>query len=271
MSPFIRLCNIWIMGLVLSSWPHDLAFAQQKSALPEVPGFDLVNVPAGRYHLTILVPNSLGVNYHSKAVRISRAFEISRHEVTIDQWNVCHTDGACDKAAKRRPYQTGDHPVTRVSWLDAMTYTRWLSAKTGDSYRLPTEEEWAYVAFAGEDFTRARIDELIANRKMEQTASMTRFRKTRVAATQAANKWNVAGMTGPVWEWTLTCWFPSDEENRKPRSIAQLGDPELCANRIVQGDERAHVPFFVDKVYSGGCGTGNPVDHIGFRVVREAG
>jgi len=98
---------------------------------------------------------------------------------------------------------------------------------------------------------------------------MSRFRRTLPIGMSGVNKWGIADMAGPVWEWTMTCWFSSDEENKRPWSITELCNPDLCPNRVVQGDERAHVPFFVDKVYTGGCGTGAPVDHIGFRVVRQ--
>ncbi len=33
-------------------------------------------------------------------------------------------------------------PVTGVSWNDAVAYCEWLSARTGHSFRLPTEAEW---------------------------------------------------------------------------------------------------------------------------------
>lgn len=241
--------------------------------LPEVslPGLEMADVASGDYHLTILVPDSFGRKYHSKPVSIRRHFQISRHEITIAQWNKCFEDNGCPNPAKQRPYQTDGHPVTRISWYDAVLFTRWLSQKTGSNYRLPTEEEWAYVAFAGQDFTKKTIDDLIDNRRMVQTASMSRFRKTQPIGKNGQNAWNISDMTGSVWEWTLTCWFSSDEENRRPWTIAQLSNPDLCPNRVVQGDERAHVPFFVDKVYTGGCGTGSPVDHIGFRVVRDFG
>lgn len=234
-----------------------------------LPGMEVSDIQAGAYTLTILVPNSLGRKYYTKSVQIDRPFQISRHEVTIDQWNKCHAAGGCRRKAFQRPYQTGDHPVTRVSWFEAYTFTKWLSSETGETYRLPTEEEWAYVAFSGKDFSRAVIDGLIENRKLIQTASMSRFRKTLPIGSSGTNSWGITDMTGPVWEWTMTCWFSSDEENKRPRTIEQLSNPELCPNRIVQGDERAHVPFFVDKVYTGGCGTGAPVDHIGFRIVRQ--
>lgn len=263
----VYLYSAGVAGLtalaIAATWP---LVEVKPNATDLLPSLEMVSVDAGSYDLTIAVPGAFGVDYLSRHATIGRDFEISRHEITIAQWNRCFQAGACQKPAKHKSYETGDHPVTNVNWLDAIQFTRWLSATTGEDYRLPTEEEWAYIAFSGANVTQAMLEDWSFERSITTTIGTERLRK---AGGFGETDWGVADMKGNVWEWTMTCWFNSDIENKQQRSIDELKDPELCANRVVQGIERGHVPFFVGETYSGGCSTGRPIDNIGFRVVRE--
>ena len=121
-------------------------------------------------------------------VRITRAFWLGQHEITVAQFrrfveasghvpesiadgtggygfNPAYDpatsargdafEGRSPRYSWREPgfAQGGDHPVVNVTWNDAVAMARWLSVREGVTYRLPTEAEWEYAARAG---TRTR-------------------------------------------------------------------------------------------------------------------
>ena len=77
------------------------------------------------------------------------AFAIGRFPVTVAEY-ACFVEDA--RAGQRQPQQWAnqmqklDHPVTSVSWDDAVAYAAWLARQTGQPWRLPTEAEWEKAA-----------------------------------------------------------------------------------------------------------------------------
>src|SRR5262249_55998633 len=91
------------------------------------------------------------------AAAITRPFYLGKYEVTKGQFArfVQATDYQTDaeRAGGANMWRdfgaTDQHPVTCVSWNDAVAFCKWLSKKEGKTYRLPTEAQWEYACRGG--------------------------------------------------------------------------------------------------------------------------
>ena len=79
------------------------------------------------------------------SVRFERPLAIMKHQVSAADYQRCVDEAAC-RALERGVAVAADRPAVQVSWHDADAYAGWLSRKTGEHYRLPTDEEWAFAA-----------------------------------------------------------------------------------------------------------------------------
>ncbi len=93
-------------------------------------------------------PLALAQERPQRLVSITRPFAVGIYEVTMGQWDACVEAGGCSNRPSDNGWGRGDRPVIMVSWNDAQEYVAWLSAKTGETYRLPSESEWEYFARA---------------------------------------------------------------------------------------------------------------------------
>jgi formylglycine-generating enzyme required for sulfatase activity len=198
---------------------------------------------------------------------------IMKSQVTEAAFEECVRDGAC-RALARQSMARLDVPVSGVSWEDATAYARWLSSRTGQVWRLPTDEEWVFVAGSRvrDDTTETVSDDFsqrwLAKYERESTRDRTGDRRTRKVGSFGANEHGLLDVAGNVWEWTDSCFVRQalDVANRP------TGEPTTnCGVRVVEGAHRTYATSFLRDARAGGCSVGTPPDNLGFRLVRDEG
>ena len=94
-----------------------------------------------------------------------------------------------------------NHPVSGVTWYEALAYCQWLSEKTGRSYSLPNEALWEKACRGGNTFLYPWGNELDSSRSNSGCAALAG-----VDAYPAQNEFGCFDMVGNVRQWTVTLW-----------------------------------------------------------------
>lgn len=248
-----------------------------------------------------------------REVRIDRPFALGVHEVTVAQFAAfvaatgyavaagCRTLAASSSAEAasprgwafdptrhwRAPGLSGDvqpdHPVVCVGRVDALAYVAWLSARTGERYRLPTESEWEYAARAGSAGRFPWGGEAaqgcgVANLYDRSGRARHDFgweiadcddghAELAPVGSLAANAFGLHDLIGNVWEWTADCYRETYDDAPIDGS-AVTGDPD-CARWSVRGGSWMTRPSRNRVTFRGRDPNDARYAYFGFRVARE--
>lgn len=201
------------------------------------------------------------------AVTIEKPFAIGKFEVTFAEWQACARDGGC--AGNQAPADGGwgreRRPVVNVSWHDARQYTDWLSHKTGQRYRLPSEAEWERAARAG---SKTRWSFGSDERRLREFAwyEANASRKTQPVGGKAANAFGLHDMHGNVWEWVENC---RDEFRTRAASEGEPPTTERHTDcRFRGGSWNGRAVHTRSAQYDEAEPT-NRSNDIGFRIARD--
>ena len=226
---------------------------------------EMVVVPAGSYRM--------GAPSHEERregdegpvheVRIAKSFAVGVYEVTFSEWEACVAGGGCGGHRPHdRGWGRGNRPVIDVSWADAQAYVRWLSRRTGETYRLLSEAEWEYVARAGTT-TPFHFGSTISTEQANYDGNFSygsgrkgRYREKTVPVGRfAANRFGLHDVHGNVWEWVQDCWNASYQGAPRDGSAWERGD---CSKRVLRGGSWLDEPWFLRSANRDWLSSGSP-------------
>ncbi|HYV34694.1 MAG TPA: formylglycine-generating enzyme family protein [Gemmataceae bacterium] len=281
--------------------------ANYTEKIPETDvSFDMVAIPGGTFMMGS--PKGEAGRQDDEGpqhpVKI-RPFWMGKMEVSWDEYDLYWRKNAAkkeepktaaDKAADAvtrptPPYadETFGHgregnPVLCISIHAAMEYCRWLSAKTGKLYRLPTEAEWEWACRAGTTTAfsfgddSAKLDEFgWFDKNSDEVAHKIGKKK--------ANAWGLFDMHGNVAEWCIDHYdkdyygtLPLDKPSLSPfkapsekrysyvaRGGSWVDPPAMCRSAARRGSSKDWLKRDPQQPQSIWWMT--DADFVGFRVV----
>ncbi len=183
-------------------------------------GYEMVPIPAGEFTMGAPESDKQAAPDEKPERRVKvDAFWMQAHEVTWDEYRLFMfqtqtgrtptKDALVDAVAgPTRPYVEmsfgmgiNGFPAISMTQHAANKYAQWLSARTGEFYRLPTEAEWEYACRAGSTGTPADLG------KAAWFADNSNS-KYQLVAKKEPNAWGLYDMLGNVMEWTLDQYGP---------------------------------------------------------------
>jgi formylglycine-generating enzyme required for sulfatase activity len=156
-------------------------------------------------------------------------------------------------------------PVVGVCWFEARAYCAWLSAQTGETFRLPTEAEWEAAARGvhcrryafGDDFDAARCN--IFETHIRRTTPIGVFHG-------GGTPEGLMDMTGNTWDWTSSLYtpYPYDAADGREAPSPPGG------RRVVRGGAWSRGKVGARASFRGGDAPDYRSDLLGLRVVRSS-
>ncbi|MET0267495.1 MAG: SUMF1/EgtB/PvdO family nonheme iron enzyme [Duganella sp.] len=212
-------------------------------------------------------------------VGIEQPFALGRFPVTVGQWRLFARATGWESQSDvdwRAPgfAQNDQHPVVGVSWYDVQRYLQWLSEKTGQTYRLPSEAEWEYACRAGTK-TAFSTGDTISTEQANYDGNYVYNGGPRGAFRQgtskvdefAPNPWGLFDMHGNVWEWTQD--VVHDDYQGAPVDGSAWQDGGDQARRILRGGSWLYNPRYLRSAVRNGYSALLANDIVGFRVARK--
>ncbi|SIQ33257.1 formylglycine-generating enzyme family protein [Maribacter ulvicola] len=174
-------------------------------------------------------------------------------------------------------------PVANVTQYAASQFCKWLSAKTGHFYRLPTEAEWEYSARAGTTTAYSFGDDpsQLKDYAWYYENSDNSYHKVGL---KQPNPWGLYDMHGNVAEWTIDHYLPEIYESRKKKTTSPVEFTHSTYPRSVRGGSYDDDPEYLrsaarlgsnenwkmrDPQFPKSKWWNTDAPFVGFRIVRD--
>jgi formylglycine-generating enzyme required for sulfatase activity len=205
-----------------------------KPYVEPIPGtelkFEMLPIPAGTFMIGSPAGEEKRSDDEGPQVKVEIApFWMAKHEVTWDEYDEfafqmdlkrkkregvdpakqSDTEKAGDAVTRPTPPYADEtfgmgrkgQPVICITHHSAMEYCRWLAAKTGKAYRLPTEAEWEYACRAGTKTKYSFGDD--PTKLGDYAWYVDNSEKPQPIGKKKPNPWGLHDMHGNVSEWCL--------------------------------------------------------------------
>jgi len=150
-------------------------------------------------------------------------------------------------------------PATHVSWFAAKAYCEC------QGKRLPTVDEWEYVAMADETTKDARI-KASYNEQILAWYEAPRTNENVIGQTPK-NVWGVYDLHGLVWEWTLD--FNSVLITGESRKDVDKDSDLFCGSAAVNATDLMNYAAFMRYAIRGSLEAKYSMKNLGFRCVKD--
>lgn len=186
-----------------------------------------------------------------------------------NQWTLVDGANYHYPFGRNKPKAESNHPVTQVSWNDALAYAKWKGK------RLPTQWEWEHAAKNGENANQQYTwgEDLVVGGKYKANTWQGSFPSyntkedgyayTSPVGIFGKNKLGLTDMGGNVWQWCQDSIEPIGRDaeidpatRRVTRGGSFLCDPMVCHGYEVMG-RSSSTPE-------------SSMVHIGFRCAKDA-
>jgi formylglycine-generating enzyme required for sulfatase activity len=149
--------------------------------------------------------------------------------------------------------------VTSVSWYAAKKY-----CDCQDS-RLPTMDEWEYVAMASETNPNAQRDSLF-NLMIIESYELPKTYKNEIGSTYK-NYWGIFDMHGLVWEWTSD--FNSVLISGESRQDVDVERNLFCGSASINATNLMDYAAFMRFAFRGSVKANYSIRTLGFRCSKD--